>query len=179
MPLPPDRIVTDWSPELTNRLLAGIAQEVVLVDVGTTWVSETTDRLCRQAALIFVVCGPSPVHMSRAQALQAWMRLRSIVLDEGKLHLIANRCVAFQGIGEWLRSMPANPKARISEFPASEVLSCLWKGKLVADKPRIAAQLTKQLEPAAALIRKRLSTPKAERNLSIRLRRLLGLKVIR
>ncbi|WP_438445791.1 serine/threonine protein kinase [Gorillibacterium sp. sgz5001074] len=156
VPLPPHvpRGSMDWDAAHTTKLMDALEQTVVLIDVGTLWENASVMELCRQATAVYLVCGPSPVHLSRPEATQAWLQLAKLRDNGVKVQILANRSCGFRGKEEWIRSLPDHPVAEVPELPLSELLSCQWSGSLVMDKQQVLDKLDEALKPVIAPVLK-------------------------
>lgn len=161
VPLPPayHRDVTDWTREHTRQLLERTEHPLSIIDVGACWGEESVQWLCRQAAVVLLVCGPSPVHLSRPEAARVWHRLTQLREEGVRVQVIANRSCVFPGREEWLRSLPDRPAVHLPEIPTQEMLACQWTGKLAADRPKTLQVLEKALEPVVMPILAHISHP--------------------
>lgn len=176
-PMPPavNERLEHWTALHTQRLLGSLTAQVAVLDAGNSWTDATTEAVCRQAALILLVCGPSPVHLCRQQASGAWMKLAKLREEGIRVEIIANRSADFAGREEWLHSLPAKPLCHIPEFPSGEVLSCLWKGRLYADLPHVSRVLAASLEPVVKSVRGSLGITVPKSGAWGRLRKTIGL----
>jgi eukaryotic-like serine/threonine-protein kinase len=176
VPLPPDRPFEDWTSEAAERLLGGLEQQVVIVDAGAAWQDAAVEAVCRRAGLALLVCGPSPVHLSRREAAQNWQQLQKLQQEGAEVRVVANKSIEFRGKGEWIGALPSEPVCYVPEFPSALLLSALWRGELAADLPVMQPALAKALEPVMMLIRKKLPSPGKEASAWKRLRKSLGLR---
>jgi eukaryotic-like serine/threonine-protein kinase len=149
VPLPPgfQRNSGNWSAAHMKRLIEGLTHRVVIMDAGSSWSDIMMDAVCKQADLILLVCGPSPVHLSRPIASQTWLKLVKLKEEGINIQVIANRNTEFAGKEEWLRALPAKPLCHIPEFPSGEVWSSLWRGELLADQPRVFREMLVSFKP--------------------------------
>ncbi|MDF2923394.1 MAG: hypothetical protein K0R57_2308 [Paenibacillaceae bacterium] len=145
-PLPPGYQGENWEEEQTERLLERYTQPVAILDVGTGWFCPHTLALCHTATLILLVCGPSPVHLSRNEAVSVWTMLNGLKQSGIEVGLVANRSANFGGKEEWIRALPLHPACHIPEFPSELVLSALWRGELAAEHPAVLPALATALE---------------------------------
>lgn len=174
-PLPADRPIGGWIDSHTDRLLQLMSHHVIILDAGSAWPMEWYRELYRQAELVLLVCGPSPVHMSRLEASQTWAKVSKLQQEGTDVRLIANRCVDFRDFRQWLEALPADPLCQIPELPSAEVLSCLWRGELVPDSAALRPAIAASLSPALELICGKLaSSTKKPPSTWKRLRQSLG-----
>lgn len=175
VPLPPERELEGWTETETDKLLKLLEQPVLIFDIGCCWHLDSFKGLCREASLALLVCGPSPVHLSRKEASRTWMKLKRMQQEGTDVQVVANRSAEFRGREEWLEALPSQPLCYIPELPYAQVLSCLWRGELVADCPAFRPLLAAALQPAVAKIHSRLSAAPKKKTAWGRVRKALGL----
>jgi hypothetical protein len=105
-----------------------------------------------QADLILLVCGPSPLQLSRGEAARNWSHLDKLKQNNRRVEIVANKTVSFKGRQEWLESLPGRPFCQIPEIPSTTVLDALWQGKLLADQPAVQPVLSAALSPITGMI---------------------------
>lgn len=147
VPLPPQGDADDWSGENCFKLLNGLPQSVIIIDIGDRWTDPVAADLCEQADWIVAVFDPSPVKMCRPSAQQAVLQLQKLQNRGRHTAFIANRDISFPGRKEWLASLPEKPLCILPEIRYEMMLECLWKGLLPQDVGHVLDSLAEALDP--------------------------------
>lgn len=156
LPLPPGRELPQWGEAETARLLSRLNQPVIIADAGNAWRSTHLAAVWPSASLVLLVCGPSPLHLSRREAVEVWNRLRELKHAGKEVWIVANGWMDFSGKKQWMNALPAEPACIVPQFPAELVLASLWRGELAGDNPAIEPQLASALDPVLRHILARL-----------------------
>lgn len=151
-PLAPDRPLEKWDSDCACQLMDRLSRPVAILDIGSAWTDPAHEAVLAQADLILLVCGPSPLQLSRGEAARNWSRLDKLKQNNRRVEIMANKTVRFQGRQEWLESLPGRPLCHIPEIPSTTVLGALWQGKLLADQPAVQPVLSAALSPVTAMI---------------------------
>lgn len=151
-PLAPDRPLEKWDSACAGQLMERFNRPVAILDIGSAWTNPAHEAVLAQADLILLVCGPSPLQLSREEAARNWSRLDKLKQKNRRVEIIANKAVSFKGRQEWLESLPGRPLCQLPEIPSTTVLDALWQGKLLADQPAVQQALSTALSPITGMI---------------------------
>ncbi len=169
-PLAPDRPLEKWDPDCARQLMERLNRPAAILDIGSAWTNPAHEAVLEQADLILLVCGPSPLQLSRGEAERNWSRLDKLKQNNRRLEIVANKTVSFKGRQEWLESLPGRPFCQIPEIPSTTVLDALWQGKLLADQPAVQPVLSAALSPITGIILGQCGHPGNRKSLWRRLR---------
>lgn len=151
-PLAPDRLLEKWDSACAGQLMKQLNRPAAILDIGSAWTNPAHEDILREADLILLVCGPSPLHLSRGEAARNWNRLDKLKQNNRRVEVVANKSAGFKGKQEWLESLPGPPVCQIPEIPSPTVLAALWQGKLLADQPSVQPVLNTALAPVISMI---------------------------
>ncbi len=169
-PLAPDRPLERWDSECAGQLMERLNRPAAILDIGSAWTNPAHEAVLAQANLILLVCGPSPLQLSRGEAARNWSRLDKLKQKNRRVEIVANKTASFKGRQEWLESLPGRPFCQIPEIPSSTVLDALWQGKLLADQPAVQPVLSASLSPITGIILDQCGHPGNRTSLWRRLR---------
>jgi eukaryotic-like serine/threonine-protein kinase len=169
-PLAPDRPLEKWDSDCARQLMEQFNRPAAILDIGSAWTNPAHEAVLEQADIILLVCGPSPLQLSRGEAARNWSRLDKLKQNNRRVEIVANKTVSFKGRQEWLESLPGRPFCQIPEIPSTTVLDALWQGKLLADQPAVQTVLSAALSPITGMILGQCGHPGQRKSLWRRLR---------
>jgi eukaryotic-like serine/threonine-protein kinase len=169
-PLAPDRPLEKWDSDCARQLMERFNRPAAILDIGSAWTNPAHEAVLEQADIILLVCGPSPLQLSRGEAARNWSRLDKLKKNNRRVEIVANKTVSFKGRQEWLESLPGRPFCQIPEIPSTTVLDALWQGKLLADQPAVQTVLSAALSPITGTILGQCGHPGNRKSLWRRLR---------
>lgn len=145
----------NWTYEHMYKLMLGIRDPVILLDVSHNWMDPTVQETCMDADLILFVADNIPSKFQREDMQINTEFLRKLIKMGKEVQVIGNKDIPTRHRKqreEWIRSLPIKPICMHPYIDYQSIMESRWEDEFVQDIPEVRDIILRDMYPVFAKI---------------------------